>query len=44
MIDQPKGVHKIKTSLPQLASLQEIALEPTNVDFSSSEYKVTCKN
>ena len=38
MIDQPEGVHKIKThlfsmSLPQLSSLQEIALESTNTDF-----------
>ena len=46
MIDQPEGVHKIKThlfsvSLPQLSSLQEIALESTNTDFSSAEYRVT---
>ena len=46
MIDQPEGVHKIKThlfstSLPQLSSLQEIALESTNTDFSSVEYRVT---
>ena len=46
MIDQPEGVHKIKThlfsmSLPQLSSLQEIALESTNADFSSDEYRVT---
>ena len=46
MIDQPEGVHKIKThlfsmSLPQLPSLQEIALEFTNTDFSSAEYRVT---
>ena len=46
MTDQPKGVHKIKTylfsmSLPQLSSLQEIALESTNTDFSSAEYRVT---
>ena len=44
MIDQPEGVHKIKThlfsiSLPQLSSLQ--ALESTNTDFSSAEYRVT---
>ena len=46
MIDQPEGVHNIKTylfsmSLPQLSSLQEIALEFTNTDFSSAEYRVT---
>ena len=46
MIGQPEGVHKIKThlfsmSLPQLSSLQEIALESTNTDFSSAEYRVT---
>ena len=42
MIDQPEGVHKIKThllsmSLPQLSSLQE----STNTYFSSAEYSVT---
>ena len=42
----PERVHKIKThlfsmSLPQLSSLQEIALESTNTDFSSAEYRVT---
>ena len=46
MIDQPESVHKIKThlfsmSLPQFSSLQEIALESTNTDFSSAEYRVT---
>ena len=46
-IDQPEGVHKIKAhmssvSLLQLSSLQEIALESTNTDFSSAEYRVTC--
>ena len=46
MIDQPEGVHKTKThlfsvSLPQLSSLQEIALESTNTDFSSAENRVT---
>ena len=46
MTDQPEGVHKIKThlfsmSLPQHSSLQEIALESTNTDFSSAEYRVT---
>ena len=38
MIDQPEGVHKIKThlfsiSLPQFSSLKKIALESTNTDF-----------
>ena len=46
MIDQPEGVHKIKThlfsmSLPQLSFLQERALESTNTDFSSAEYRLT---
>ena len=46
MIDQPEGVHKIKThlfsmSLPQPSSLQEVALESTNTDFSSAEYRMT---
>ena len=46
MIDQLEGVHKIKThlfsmSLPQLSSLQETALESTNTDFSSAEYRIT---
>ena len=46
MTDQPEGVHKIEThlfsiSLTQLSSLQEIALEFTNTDFSSAEYRVT---
>ena len=46
MTDQPEGVHKIKThlfsmSLPQLSSLQEIALKSANTDFSSAEYSVT---
>ena len=46
MIDQLECVHKIKThlfsmSLPQLSSLQEIALEYTNTDFSSAEYRAT---
>ena len=46
MIDQPEGVHKIKThsfsmSLPQLSSLQEIGLESTDTDFSSAEFRVT---
>ena len=42
MIDQPEGVHKIKThlfsmSLPQLSSLHKRG----NTDFSSAEYRVT---
>ena len=46
MIDQPEGVHKIKTHLfsmllPQLSFQQEIALESTNTDFSSAEDRVT---
>ena len=46
MIDQP---HKIKTylvsiSLPELCSQQEVALESTNIDFSSAEYRVTSVN
>ena len=46
MIDQPEGVHIIKTHLfsmllPQLSSPQEIALESTNTYFSSAEYRVT---
>ena len=46
MIDQTEGVHKIKThlfsiSLLQLCSLQEIALEFTNYDFSSAKYRMT---
>ena len=44
MIDQPEVVHKIKTylfsiSLSQFSSLQEIALESANTDFSSAEYR-----
>ena len=46
MIDQPEGVYKIKNhlfsiSLSQLSSLQEIALESTNTDFSSAEYRIS---
>ena len=43
MIEEPEGVHKINTKLfsisfPQLRSLQELALESTNFDYSSTEY------
>ena len=46
MIEKPEGVHKINTKLfsvsfPQLRCLQELALESTNFDYSSSEYRVT---
>ena len=45
-IDQPQGVHKIKTtlfsiSLPKLRELQSLALEYTNYDYESAEYRVT---
>ena len=45
-IDQPQGVHKIKTtlfsiSLPKLHELQSLALESTNCDYESAEYRVT---
>ena len=45
-IDQPQGVHKIKTilfsiSLPKLHQLQSLALESTNYDYESAEYRVT---
>ena len=45
-IDQPEGVHKIKTtlfsiSLPKLRELQSLALESTNYDYESAEYRVT---
>ena len=43
-IDQPQGVHKIKTtlfsiSLPKLR--ESLALESTNYDYESAEYRVT---
>ena len=46
MIEKPEGVHKINTKLfsisfPQLRCLQELALESTNFDCSSAEYRVT---
>ena len=45
-IDQLQGVHKIKTtlfsiSLPKLRELQSLALESTNYDYESAEYRVT---
>ena len=45
-IDQPQGVHKSKTtlfciSLPKLRELQSLALESTNYDCESAEYRVT---
>ena len=45
-VDQPQGVHKIKTtlfsiSLPKLRELQSLALESTNYDYESAEYRVT---
>ena len=45
-IDQPQGVHKIKTTLfsiflPKLCELQSLALESTNYDYESAEYRVT---
>ena len=46
MTEKPEGVHSINTKLfsisfPQLCSLQELALESTNFDSSSAEYRVT---
>ena len=46
MIEKPECVHKINTKLfsisfPQLCCLQELALESTNFDYSSAEYRVT---
>ena len=46
MIEKPEGVHKINTKLflisfPQLRCLQKLALESTNFDYSSAEYRVT---
>ena len=45
-IDQPQGVHKIKTtlfsiSLSKLRELQSLTLESTNYGYESSEYRVT---
>ena len=46
MIEKPEGVHKINTKLfsisfPQFRGLQELALESTDFDYSSAEYRVT---
>ena len=46
LIDQPQGVHRIKTtlfsiSLPKLRELQSLALESTNYDYETAEYRVT---
>ena len=46
MTEKPEGVCNINTKLfstsfPQLRALQELALEPTNFDYSSAEYRVT---
>ena len=45
MIEKPEGVHNINTKLfsisfPQFRSLQKLALESTNFDYSSAEYRV----
>ena len=45
-IDQPQGVHKIKTtlfsiSLSTLPELQSLAQESTNYDYEYAEYRVT---
>ena len=45
-IDQPQGVHRIKTTLftisvPKLRELQSLAQESTNYDHESAEYRVT---
>ena len=46
MTEKPEGVHKINSKLfsisfPQLRHLQEVALESTNFECFSSEYRVT---
>ena len=46
LIDQPQGVHKIKTtlfsiSLLKLRELQSLALESSNYNYESAEYRVT---
>ena len=46
MIEKPEAVHKINIKLfsisfPQLRCLQELALESTNFDYSSAEYRAT---
>ena len=45
MMEKPEGLHKINTNLfsisfPHLRGLQELALESTNFDYSSAEYRV----
>ena len=45
-IDQPQGVHKIETTLFSISLLklheqQSLALESTNYDYESAEYRVT---
>ena len=45
-IDQPQDVHNIKMtlfsiSLPKVCELQSLALESTNHDYESAEYRVT---
>ena len=44
--EKPEGIHKINTKLfsisfSHLRGLQELALESTNFDYSSAEYRVT---
>ena len=44
--EKPEGVHNINTELfsisfPQFCAMQELALESTNFDYSSAEYRVT---
>ena len=46
IIDQPEGVHHIKTKLlsmsePEILHLRQLALKSTNHDFSSAEYRAT---
>ena len=47
-VDQPQGVHKIKTtlfsiSLSKLRELLSLALESTNYDYESAEYRDTAQ-
>ena len=46
MIEKPEDLHNINAKLfsisfPQLRAVQELALESTNFDYSSAEYRVT---
>ena len=46
MIEKPEGVHNINArlfsiSFPHVCSLQELAVELINFDYSSAEYRVT---